>query len=75
MEREAQEMKQVAMPWLPEEAEQKKQYDADGKYIERRLGDLEKELSTEPGRIREQYDVKHYRLERIGLVYLWPTTS
>ena len=75
VEREAQEMKQVVMPWLPEEAEQKKQYDADSKYIERRLGDLEKELSTEPGRIRDQYDVKHYRLERIGLVYLWPTTS
>jgi hypothetical protein len=66
---------QITMPWLPEEKDQKAQYDTDTKYIERRLGELEKELATEPDRIREQYDVKHDRLERVGLVYLWPTTS
>jgi hypothetical protein len=66
---------QVTMPWLPEEKDQKAQYDTDTKYIEKRLGELEKELTGEPERIREQYNVKHYRLERVGLVYLWPTTS
>ncbi len=74
-ERDAKEMKQVVMPWLPEEKDQKEQYDADTKYIERRLADLEKELATEPDRIRSIYEVQHYRLERVGLVYLWPTTS
>ena len=73
--REAKEMKQVVLPWLPEESDQKEQYDADSKYIERRLVELEKELATEPDRIRELYDVKHYRLERVGLVYLWPVAS
>jgi hypothetical protein len=66
---------QVTMPWLPEEKDQKAQYDTDTKYIEKRLGELEKELAIEPDRIRDQYDVKHDRLERVGLVYLWPTTS
>jgi hypothetical protein len=66
---------QITMPWLPEEKDQKAQYDTDTKYIEKRLGELEKEMATEPDRIRDQYDVKHHRLERVGLVYLWPTTS
>jgi hypothetical protein len=75
VERNALEAAQVAMPWLPEEKDQKEQYDADTKYIERRLADLENELATEPDRIRSIYEVQHYRLERVGLVYLWPTTS
>jgi superfamily II DNA/RNA helicase len=66
---------QVTMPWLPEEKAQKAQYDADTKYIEKRLGELEQELAEEPERIRRLYEVKHFRLERVGLVYLWPTTS
>ncbi len=66
---------QTTMPWLPEEKNQKAQYDTDTKYIEKRLVELEKELISEPERIRGQYEVKHYRLERVGLVYLWPTTS
>ena len=66
---------QTTMPWLPEEENQKAQYDTDTRYIEKRRVELEKEMTSEPDRIREQYDVKHYRLERVGLVYLWPTTS
>jgi hypothetical protein len=63
------------MPWLPEEQDQKDQYDADSKYIEKRLAELQGELDTEPARIRDLYSVKHFRLERVGLIYLWPTTS
>ena len=55
--------------------DQKEQYDYDTKYIQKRLGELEKELASEPARIRDLYDVKHHRLERVGLVYLWPTTA
>jgi hypothetical protein len=66
---------QLAMPWMPEEKPQKEQYDADTKYIQKRLGELEYELSSEPARIRDLYEVKHHRLERVGLVYLWPTTA
>jgi hypothetical protein len=66
---------QLAMPWLAAEQEQKAQYEADTKHIEKRRVALEKELETEPQRIRDLYEVKHFRLERVGLVYLWPTTS
>ena len=61
--------------WLPEEKEQRVQYDADTRHIEKRLGRIDQELADEPARIRDQYEVKHRRLERVGLVYLWPTTS
>jgi hypothetical protein len=61
--------------WLPEEYEQKAQYEADTKHIAGRRADIDRELETEPARIREQYEVKHHRLERVGLVYLWPSTS
>lgn len=66
---------QLTMPWLPEEKEQKAEYDADTKHIEKRRVALDREIETEPQRIRDLYEVKHYRLERVGLVYLWPTTS
>ncbi|MFO0675726.1 MAG: DISARM system SNF2-like helicase DrmD [Polyangiaceae bacterium] len=71
----AKEAMQLALPWLPEEKSQKEQYDADSKVLEKRLVTLEDELRDEPSRIKELYDVKHHRLERVGLVYLWPTTS
>lgn len=63
---------QLAMPWLPEE---RAQYEADTLHIEQRSAELERELITEPQRIRDLYEVKHHRVERVGLVYLWPTTS
>jgi ERCC4-related helicase len=66
---------QLKMPWLPEEIDQKTQYDADTKHIEKRRAELEGELETEPQRIRDLYKVQHHRLERVGVVYLWPTTS
>ena len=34
----------MTMPWLPEEKDQKAQYDTDTRYIEKRLAELEKEL-------------------------------
>ena len=61
--------------WLPEEREQQEQYEADTRHIQKRQSILEKELESEPRRIREQYDVKHHRLERVGLVYLWSASS
>jgi hypothetical protein len=67
--------KQMLMPWMPEEKGQKEQYEADAKHIRKRRADLDKELETEPQRIHELYEVKHYRLERVGLVYLWPRAS
>ncbi len=54
---------------------EKKQMDADKRYWHKRLEQLEKELDTEPARIRESYEVKAPRFEAVGLVYLWPVTG
>ncbi len=54
---------------------EKKQMDADKRYWHKRLEQLEKELDTEPARIRDSYDVKAPRFEAVGLVYLWPVTG
>lgn len=69
------ERKQLTFDWTKDEAEQKLQHDADTRHIEKRAVEIEKELEKEPVRIREQYEVKHHRIERVGLVYLWPATS
>jgi len=45
------------------------------KYWTKRLAAIEKELRTEPDRIRDLYDVKATRIEPVGLVYLWPVTG
>ena len=37
--------------------------------------EIDGELEREPARIQRQYEVVHQRLERVGLVYLWPATS
>jgi len=67
--------KQLTFAWAMDEKDQKDQYEADTRHMERRSAEIEKELEREPQRIREQYEVKHPRLERVGLVYLWPATS
>ena len=48
---------------------------ADRRHQERRLGDLDVELKTEPDRIRAGYAVKARRIELVGIVYLWPRTG
>jgi SNF2 family DNA or RNA helicase len=55
--------------------EEMRQLDADRRHWDRRLADLERELTTEPGRIRAVYVVKAQRVEPVGLVYLWPVTG
>lgn len=52
-----------------------RQYEANKRYWEKRLTLLEKELNSEPERIREIYQVKAKRIEPVGLVFLWPVTG
>ena len=40
-----------------------------------RLEALPVEIETEPARVRENYQVCAFRLEPVGLVYLWPATN
>jgi superfamily II DNA or RNA helicase len=55
--------------------EEMRQLEADRRHWGRRLTDIERELKTEPERIREVYRVKAQRVEPVGLVYLWPVTG
>ncbi len=52
-----------------------RQLDANKRYWSKRLTMLEKELQSEPQRIRDVYQVKAKRIEPVGLVYLWPVTG
>jgi SNF2 family DNA or RNA helicase len=55
--------------------EERRQLESNQRYWGRRLSDLDKELRTEPDRIRNLYKVRAQRIEPIGLVYLWPVTG
>lgn len=55
--------------------EELREREADRRHWQSRLVRLEKEIREEPTRIRASYDVSAYRLEPVGLVYLWPATG
>lgn len=55
--------------------EEMRQIELDFKHWEKRLIQLEQEIEQEPQRIKQIYEVKSSRIEPVGLVYLYPTTS
>ncbi|MGO8747547.1 MAG: DISARM system SNF2-like helicase DrmD [Thermoguttaceae bacterium] len=52
-----------------------RQLESNKRYWTKRLASLQRELQTEPDRIRDLYQVKAKRIEPVGLVYLWPVTG
>jgi hypothetical protein len=52
----------------------RRQLESDRGHWRKRLAELEKEVESEPARIRTSYDVKAQRVEPVGVVYLWPTS-
>ena len=52
--------------------DEKRQREADMASWRTRLAQFDRDLETEPARIREFYDVRAKRVEPIGLIYLWP---
>jgi len=52
--------------------DEQRQLRADRRHWNDRLGMLDRELVTEPERIRRAYEVMASRVEPVGLVYLWP---
>ncbi len=52
-----------------------RQLESNRRYWVKRLESIDRELRTEPERIREIYQVKARRIEPVGLVYLWPVTG
>ena len=55
--------------------EERRQRESDMRAWERRLQTFDRDLGTEPGRIRNFYEVRARRIEPVGLVYLWPDTN
>ncbi len=55
--------------------EEKRQHQADVTAWRRRLTLFDRDLETEPARIRAFYEVHAQRVEPVGLVYLWPDTN
>lgn len=55
--------------------EERRQLESNQRHWQKRLAAIDRELTTEPGRIRDLYDLKATRVEPVGLVYLWPVTG
>jgi len=56
-------------------AEEQRQLESNKRYWEKRLAAIDRELQTEPERIKAVYEVKAQRIEPVGLIYLWPVTG
>lgn len=54
---------------------ERRQLAADQRHWQRRLEEIEGELSSDPRRIQASYEVITHRLEPAGLVYLWPISG
>jgi len=55
--------------------EEERQFKLDQQIWEQRLATFERDLATEPQRVRDFYEVRARRVEPVGLVYLWPETN
>ena len=55
--------------------EEMRQMKADHEHWRKRLKAIDQELEVEPRRIEQHYDVKVWRVEPVGLAYLWPVTG
>ena len=52
-----------------------RQLESNRKYWTARLISLERELESEPERVRAVYEIKATRIEPVGLAYLWPVSG
>ena len=60
---------------LDYDEDEKRQLESNIRWWRTRLEQFDRDLETEPQRIREFYEVKARRVEPVGLVYLWPETN
>ena len=72
LERHEAEAHQLA---LDLDADDRRQLQANKRAWKLRLDQFERDLKTEPQRIRDFYRVRASRVEPVGLVYLWPETG
>jgi superfamily II DNA or RNA helicase len=55
--------------------DEKRQIAADRRHWERWLSSVDGDILREPKRVAEFYQTKSFRLEPVGLAYLWPVTG
>jgi superfamily II DNA or RNA helicase len=72
LERRDKDFKQMTLNF---DEEERRQLESDMKSWRIRLGQFDRDLETEPKRIRDFYDVRVKRVEPVGLIYLWPETN
>ena len=67
--------RQVQLDLFGYSEEDKRQLSADRRYWQRWLDNVDGDLEREPQRIEAFYQVSSWRVEPVGLAYLWPTTG
>ena len=72
IQRHEAEFRQLALEFNDAETRQLR---ADRRHWRRRLDQFDRDLESEPQRVREFYRVRAQRVEPVGLVYLWPETN
>ncbi|MCC7143013.1 MAG: hypothetical protein IT349_13005, partial [Candidatus Eisenbacteria bacterium] len=55
--------------------DERRQLESDVRSWRHRLDQFERDLQTEPDRVRSFYEVRATRVEPVGLAYLWPETN
>ena len=55
--------------------DEKRQVESNRRFWQRWMKTVDRNLQTEPDRVRSFYTISSYRLEPIGLAYLWPVTG
>ena len=54
---------------------EKRQLESNRRYWDKWLANVEGDLQREPERVRKFYEVSSFRIEPVGLAYLWPVTG
>lgn len=55
--------------------EEKRQLESNRRYWQRWLENVENDITNEPERIKQFYNTASYRIEPLGIAYLWPITG
>jgi hypothetical protein len=54
---------------------EKRQLESNRRYWDKWLANVEGDLQREPERVWRFYEVASFRIEPVGLAYLWPVTG
>jgi hypothetical protein len=65
----------LSIPGDDDDAKARRQRSADRRHWQSWLANVDGDLVREPQRIADFYRIKSYRLEPVGLAYLWPVTG